>query len=73
MKIISEVIPVTYRYDHSYVRFPETLKTTPEKETAPASFIMDRIIINEEKGKHHLHDHPAVTKSQNVLDSLDNK
>lgn len=61
---------MTYRHGRSYVRFPEKFVSTPESELVPASHLMDRM-ISEEKNKRHLRDHPAIVKSQNVFDSLD--
>jgi hypothetical protein len=59
---------MTYRNDRSYLRFPEKMRTVPEKDLEPASAAMDRLLRPDRHGE-RLRDAPAVTKSQDVYRS----
>ncbi|MDR3591344.1 MAG: hypothetical protein P4N41_16945 [Negativicutes bacterium] len=61
---------MTYRSGRSYVRFPESLRSVPEKNLVSASARLDQR-IGSDKGNSRLVDQPGVTPTQNVYDTVE--
>jgi hypothetical protein len=65
-----EVIKMTYRSGRSYVRFPDSRRTVPERSLMSSSARMDQL-IQADKRQTHLPDQPAVTETQNAFDAAE--
>lgn len=61
---------MTYRDRGSYVRFPESIRTVPERSLQSASAQMDKL-LRDDKSKHRLQDQPAVTPCQNAFEAAE--
>jgi hypothetical protein len=61
---------VTYRDNGSYLRFPEAVKTLPERSLTATSAKMDELLLDNEQ-KHRLPVAPVTVESQNVFRSVE--